>query len=133
MNKIYSTKGQNLSPIRYWSVVGLMVLITHSSCQTRAKQEPTTPTSSDIVAAPQIPPQSWTYKITVQTQNTWGYDIYRNEQLIIHQPNIPALPGNTGFKTKDQAQNVALAVIEKIKAGEMPPSLSVEELQTLMK
>ena len=44
---------------------------------------------------------------------------------------MPGLPGNEGFKTKDGAVKVAELVISKIKMGEMPPSISIEEMKKL--
>lgn len=74
---------------------------------------------------------SITYKIIPSANNTWGYDIYDNNKLIIHQPSIPALPGNSGFSTKKNAEIVAKAVIEKIKKGEYPPTISIDEMKKL--
>jgi hypothetical protein len=50
---------------------------------------------------------------------------------LIIQPNKPGLSGNEGFKTQEQAQKVAELVIEKIKKGEMPPTVTIEELSEL--
>ena len=50
---------------------------------------------------------------------------------MIHQTSAPALPSNEGFKTKDDATKVALLVIEKIKKGEMPPTISIDEMKKL--
>jgi Domain of unknown function (DUF4907) len=65
------------------------------------------------------------------TQTGWGYDIYDGAKLLVHQPHIPAIQGNHGFESADQALVVANKVIEKIDAGIMPPSLSIEELKKL--
>ena len=51
--------------------------------------------------------------------------------MMIHQPSAPGLPGNEGFKTKAAAQKVADLVIQKIKNGEMPPSITKEEMQKI--
>lgn len=72
-----------------------------------------------------------TYEIIPSINNTWGYDIFIDNKKIIHQPSIPGLPGNEGFKTKEDAQIVAELVVNKIKKGEMPPSISIDELKTL--
>lgn len=61
----------------------------------------------------------------------FGYDIYRNNALYIHQPNIPALSGNKGFSTAGNAQKTANLVIHKIKNSILPPSVSIEELDSL--
>jgi len=41
------------------------------------------------------------------------------------------LPGNAGFSTKASAEKVATKVIEKIKNGENPPSITVEEMKQM--
>jgi hypothetical protein len=71
------------------------------------------------------------YKIIPGANKTWGYDIYNNGELFIHQPSIPALAGNAGFKTKADAEKVAALVISKIKKGEMPPTVFIEEMKKL--
>jgi hypothetical protein len=74
---------------------------------------------------------NYSYKIIPSINNTWGYDIYTGEKKIIHQGSIPGMPGNEGFKSKSSAKKVALLVIEKLKKGEMPPSVTSEELLNL--
>jgi len=41
------------------------------------------------------------------------------------------MPGNEGFTTKQDAEKVALLVMDKIRKGEMPPTVLVEELKKL--
>jgi hypothetical protein len=72
-----------------------------------------------------------TAKVIPGSNNTWGYDISVGDKLMIHQLNIPGMPGNEGFKTKKAAQKVADLVISKMKKGEMPPSITKEELKKL--
>ncbi len=61
----------------------------------------------------------------------YGYDIYIFDALYVHQPNVPAINGNRGFKTKEQAQKTGEMVAYKIKNNIMPPSVSVQELDSL--
>jgi hypothetical protein len=61
----------------------------------------------------------------------FGYNILIYDALYVHQPHIPAINGNRGFKTKEQATKAAEFVIYKIRNNIMPPSLSVEELDSL--
>lgn len=72
-----------------------------------------------------------TSKIIPCLNSTWGYDIYLDNKLMIHQSSVPALPGNEGFKTKEAAQKAAELVISKIKKGKMPPSVTMEEMKEL--
>ena len=62
---------------------------------------------------------------------TFGYDIYLYDAVIIHQPSRPGLPGMSGFATKEDALKVAELVIQKIRNNEMPPTVTVRELQEL--
>jgi hypothetical protein len=39
--------------------------------------------------------------------------------------NIPALPGNEGFSTREEAQTVAEFVVKKIRKNEMPPTVTI--------
>jgi hypothetical protein len=71
------------------------------------------------------------YIIIRAPHNTYGYDIYDYRHRLIHQPSIPGLPGNDGFKTKADALKVAKLVCDKLKKGEMPPSVSIKELKQL--
>lgn len=72
-----------------------------------------------------------TFKTIDAPNKTFGYDIYDNDKLMIHQPSIPAIPGKDGFKTRASAEKIAQLVISKIKKGEMPPTVSPEELKNL--
>ena len=74
---------------------------------------------------------SLTYKVIDADSSTFGYEIYSNGKLMIDQNSIPAMPGNTGFKTKAKAEKVAKLVINKIKVGEIPPTVQIEELRKL--
>ncbi len=68
---------------------------------------------------------------TFQTGDTWGYDISIDGTLYIHQPTIPSLPGDKGFKTEADAKKVAELVITKIRQNIMPPGVTPEELKDL--
>jgi len=70
-----------------------------------------------------------TYTIINAPNKTFCYDIYADGKLMIHQYSIPAMPGNEGFKTKQGAEKVAKLVIEKIRKGEMPPTISIAEMK----
>ena len=68
-------------------------------------------------------------------QNTemsgFGYDIILDGHTYVHQPNIPALPGNNGFSTEEMARKVAELVSFKIHNNIMPPTVEVRELDSL--
>lgn len=69
------------------------------------------------------------YRIIPAANNTFCYDILADGKTLIHQVSAPGLPGLEGFKTKAGAEKVAKIVIEKIRKGEMPPTISIEEMK----
>ena len=70
-----------------------------------------------------------TYYIIKAPEEKFGYTIFIDGQMYIEQKSIPALEGTHGFDTKEDAEKIAKLVIEKIKQGEMPPAISVDELK----
>ena len=63
--------------------------------------------------------------------NSFGYNILMYGSVLVHQPSRPGLPGNVGFATEKDASKVAELVIRKIRNNEMPPTVTIEELQEL--
>ena len=61
----------------------------------------------------------------------YGYDIYIDGKRYVHQPHVPAVAGNRGFTTETDARKTAEYVAYKIQHNIMPPSISVEELDSL--
>jgi len=84
----------------------------------------TSPDSSIVV-------NQYTAEIFETTGLGWGYKIYDNGTLFINQPHIPAIQGNKGFSTKDQAQITADFAIFKMEQGFVPPTISPKELDSL--
>jgi hypothetical protein len=75
----------------------------------------------------------YSFKIIDGQNHTYGYDIYRDQETsaYIHQPNIPGAQGNDGFKTKMDAQKTAKFVITKLAKGEIPPTVTTEDLKKM--
>ncbi len=92
-----------------------------------------------VAEVPATPPPAAaalrTAHLTVTTQpnpdHTFGYDLRADGQLLIHQPSIPAQPGNAGFRTAQAAQKVGNLVAEKLRRGQLPPSVTKAELDSL--
>lgn len=57
---------------------------------------------------------------TFQTSGGWGYNVYRNGALFIHQEHMPALEGRKGFATEAQASQTAHLVMSKMKGTGLP-------------
>ena len=69
-----------------------------------------------------------TYAVT----NGWGYSIYHRYKLLVTQPNIPAIAGSKPFYTEADAKKIAHLASSKIAKGQMPPTLSVQEITALI-
>jgi len=61
----------------------------------------------------------------------YGYDIYVDNSLKVHQPHIPAVSGNKGFATEEKAKKAGEFVGNKFRNNIMPPSVSPKELDSL--
>lgn len=95
------------------------------------KQNDTSEGTSSFPSGEQFKDAQLSYTIIPAANDTWCYDILMEGRLFIHQPSAPSLPGNEGFKTKEGAAKVAELVISKMKKGEMPPSITIEEMKEL--
>lgn len=91
----------------------------------------TSPTPNTGIQNPHSKPDSLSYTIIPVNHNQYGYDILVNGRLRVHQPSIPGLPGNTGFRSKADAKKVALLVVNKINKGIIPPTITQDELKNL--
>lgn len=69
--------------------------------------------------------------VAIEGEEGWGYDVLIDGNIYVHQPTIPAVGGNKGFKSENDAKMAAELVIGKIRAGILPPTVTVEELQAI--
>ncbi len=67
----------------------------------------------------------------IQVDRGFGYDIYANGKMLVHQPHIPGIAGDVAFASKQDATKVAELVVKKLKNGELPPVVSEQELRRL--
>jgi hypothetical protein len=114
----------------------LWLLVSCTSITMLFAQAPSAPAQKDSSAAKFPAGTAYantklTYKVIDAPKQAYGYDVFADGRLMIHQTSAPALPGNEGFKTKEDATKVALLVIAKIKKGEMPPTISIDEMKKL--
>ena len=107
----------------------ILLLAISFALSVHAQQQPTQENAAAQASASTN--TKLTSKIIDAPNHTYGYDVFADRKLLIHQTSIPALPGNEGCKTKADASKVAQLVISKIKKGEMPPTVTIEELKKL--
>jgi hypothetical protein len=68
---------------------------------------------------------------SIQTENGWGYQIFKGKKLLINQPTIPAVQGNKSFSSELDAIKVGELVVNKLLQNQFPPTVSSEELISL--
>jgi Domain of unknown function (DUF4907) len=80
--------------------------------------------NSDAAGKPAL-----SYK-TFYEPSGWGYDIFSNNKLFIHQDFVPALPVKKGFNKKEYAEKTAQLVIQKMQENKFP-TLEKSELEKI--
>jgi hypothetical protein len=106
----------------------LSMLITLNIMAQQPKfSRPVNPTPEQMVNGPLT--GNYTYHVFAAPNKSFGYDIFRNERIIFHQPasSKSTINDKAVLTTKEQADKAAALAIEKIKKG-MPPELSREEI-----
>ena len=105
--------------------------IVEHTIDARTTAADTSATTSQFPAAGEHTSATLTSTVIDAPNGTFGYDILSNGKLFVHQTNLPGQPGNNGCKTKADAEKLAALVIEKIRKGEMPPTVNSAELKEL--
>jgi hypothetical protein len=109
-----------------------LVFVCLTGCKPNTKQNPKT-TKNFKTIEQENPYKDADIKAVIipSENNTFGYDIYLYDAVLIHQPSRPGLSGNMGFATEEDAMKVAELVIKKLRNNEMPPTVTIEELQAM--
>ncbi len=119
------------TPSRCLPVVTLLIFFILAMFPLGAGAAPPVPAPGKAPAEDPYKNAEITRKVIPSVNDTFGYDILVSGRPVIHQPSIPGLPGNEGFKTKEYARKVADLVVKKLRNNEMPPTVSVEEMKKL--
>lgn len=70
--------------------------------------------------------------LTVEYPETgWGYQILQDGKIAIDQKHIPVIQGYKGFTSREKAEKTATFIVEKMKKGVFPPTLTETELDSL--
>jgi hypothetical protein len=88
--------------------------------------------SNSLAQASGINMANYTYKVFQAPNKMYGYDIFRNDKILFHQP--PAFQSNNliaPIAKKEQAEKAALLTIEKVKKNEAP-ALTQKEIEKIL-
>jgi|GEM_PF-862599 len=67
----------------------------------------------------------------INIDSSWGYDIYKEGKLFVHQPHKPSVSGCFGFNNEKSALLVAGLVVNKIRENIIPPSVNPNEIDSI--
>ncbi|GAA0541038.1 DUF4907 domain-containing protein [Chitinophaga japonensis] len=68
--------------------------------------------------------------VPFQTAGGWGYAVNVGAHTYIYQDIIPAVPGKSAFRTREDALRVGMLVAEKLR-NQQVPTISREELAAM--
>jgi hypothetical protein len=81
---------------------------------------------------PEMPNEGKLSFKTYSVHEGWGYRIFASDTiLLIQQDVVPGLPGTIAFETESQAAQTAGLVVAKISKGIFPPTVSLQELDSM--
>ena len=78
-----------------------------------------------------VPHMHISYRLITNADHSYGYDVYIDGRLRIHQPVIPGMMGTRGFSRRSDAKKVAGLAIKKLQKGVIPPTIGRRELDSL--
>lgn len=113
--------------------IALLTALLFATCGTVAAQQRDTATASaaNFPAAEVHKDAQLTARIVDAPNGTFGYEVYSDGKLLVQQQNVPGRPGWNGCPERAQADKLSALVIDKIRHGIMPPTVTEEELKAL--
>ena len=111
----------------------LFLLLSNSACGNRTKRSIEDGTSVNIpekiIANEYL--DDIKARVFRNSDSTWGFTIYMNGKIYIHQPLMPGSKSTSGFKSENDASKVAGLVVKKIKNHISPKFVNENELDSL--
>ncbi|MCD4696613.1 MAG: DUF4907 domain-containing protein [Bacteroidales bacterium] len=114
-----------MKQVKYFTIVLLLTMITGNIFSQTTSQKTLERTDSLLKDSLLV------NIITFEIKDGWGYEIFINKKKYICQEYIPAISGLKRFESNNDANKVAKLVIDKISKGIIPPSVTIEELDSL--
>ena len=56
----------------------------------------------------------------IRVENGWGYELYNQERIVIHQETIPVIEGNNPFLSRKDARKTGKLALQKLYKGRIP-------------
>ena len=124
-------KPNSLPKVHLPFIIAALLLFCTGQLQAQPARPENQPATTETTFPKAAPAANYTHKIISAEAGTFGYEILQDNKPLIKQTTIPGQPGSKGFTSKADANKVAELMISKLKKGEMPPSVTTEELKKL--
>jgi hypothetical protein len=120
-------------------IITIFLLVSCGNNQNTAPADTATKDSTHTGPPPQmafhegmkIEVKTFVVKDSADKLKGYGYDLYIDGKKTIHQPIIPAVPGNDAFASESDAQKTGDLAAAKMKATGSFPSLTIHELDSI--
>lgn len=109
-------------------ILSILVLF---SCENSESKESLNPYNDRDVYSGKVQEPAYTMEVLEDVKFGWGYQLFKDGKLMIDQKHIPAIQGEQGFSSKENAEITGNYILKKIKNNEFPPTVSIEELDSL--
>ena len=109
-------------------ILSILVLF---SCENSESKGTLNHSNDRDVYSKKVQEPAYTIEVTENAEFGWGYQLFKDGKLMIDQKHIPAIQGEQGFTSKENAEITGNYILRKIKNGEFPPTVSVQELDSL--
>lgn len=142
LSEIYSTP--MAFKISIFPLAGLIVSTLFFSCNnSKVEDNPNQQQLSSVSESTTVPQNPTfnsdnlevkTYEVKDTTSGKslgWGYDLYVDGHLTIHQPILPGIRGNISFSSEEEAKRTGTFALDKMKKSGGLPTITVKELDSL--
>jgi hypothetical protein len=75
--------------------------------------------------------KTFAVKDSADKQTGWGYDLFVDGKRTIHQPIVPAVPGNDAFASEEDAKKTGELAMKKMKMTGSFPTITIHDLDSL--
>ena len=106
----------------------LLILVISIWASSDAKFTPEIDSDRQIVLTPK---DHFSFLVSSNPDGSFGFLIFTDGILTIRQEWIPVIQGIHGFRNKVDAEKLASLMINKMANGDMPPSITLHEIDSL--
>lgn len=72
-----------------------------------------------------------TYRIFINPDSTYGYEVLKNGKVLVHQPTVPGRTPERGFVSRNDAAKTGRLAVTRVKKYEGPPQITEEDLKRM--